>query len=82
MDNSQDPWGTPQEEKKEERQVQKFKESTERSEPKTSKLAVLSLILSIIIPPLGLALSVISLHLIKGSPNLKGRNLAITNGFA
>ena len=70
MDQNQDPWES-------ETIQQEVTENTSNiQEKKTSKLAIVSLIL-LIFPPAGLILSIISLHFINSNDQLKGKTLAL-----
>lgn len=63
MDQYQDPW---------------IQESTKKeAQEKVSITGVLAFIFSILIPPAGLILAIISLRSIKSNPNIKGYKLAL-----
>ena len=68
MDNSQDPWADTNKEPITEKQ-----ESKKQEEKQT--LPILSLILSVIASPVGLVLSIITMHLVK-EENVMGKKLA------
>ncbi len=71
MEPNQDPWSS------EDQQTTKIKEEAIKTEKK-SILPILSLIFSIIMPVVGLVLSIITLHLLKLNEKTEGRKLALT----
>ncbi len=76
MNNSKDPWEEDNTQVEKTKQIMPKRINKNQVQEKNSVLSIIALICSIIAPPLGLVLSIISLHILKGNPNLKGKKFA------